>query len=93
MKENEILVKLAKEALAVQDACNLSGVVHSFAQAMTKLGEVARAEGKGTEWKNTHPVAVLFADKVAHLTGTQGDFGCARIDAAYAACERLVKGE
>ena len=61
------------EGYQVQDASNLSGVVHSFAAMMCKILDESRARHKGTDWANHHPIAVLFADKVAHLTGTQGD--------------------
>ena len=59
---------LLKEAWLVQDACNLSGVVHSFGQVVSELWEHAREKGMGTEWVNQHPVCVLFADKMASLT-------------------------
>lgn len=59
------LQKAAKDALTVQDACNLSGVVHAFARAMT----VIRESTPGTEDANRHPVAVLFADKIMDLVG------------------------
>ena len=62
-----------EDAMMVQSAVNLSGVVHSFAAMMCKILDESRARGKGTDWANHHPIAVLFADKVAHLTGTQGD--------------------
>lgn len=58
----------AQQALNVQDACNLSGVVHTFGRMMTELHE----QNHGTDWINQHPLAVLFSDKVDHLTGTQG---------------------
>jgi hypothetical protein len=61
------LKQLAQEALDVQNACNLSGVVHGFARAMGDLME----HTKSTDERNRHPIAVLWADKVAHLTGTQ----------------------
>jgi len=52
-----------QEALWVQDACNLSGVVHSFSTIMSKI--------KGsTEERNKHPIAVLFSSKIASLTGS-----------------------
>ncbi len=60
--------ELAQEAIDVQDACNLSGVVFSFARAMTDMCEHV----SGTDARNTHPICVLWADKIAHLTGTQG---------------------
>jgi hypothetical protein len=62
------IVDLANEALAVQTACNLSGVVYSFSKAMTSLWEIGRNEGwANTNTINSHPVAILFADKIARL--------------------------
>ncbi len=61
-----------RESYQVQDACNLSGVVHSFAAMMAKILAESRARKKGTDWANQHPIAVLFADKIASLTRTQG---------------------
>lgn len=61
------LKELAKEALDVQDACNLSGVVHAFSRAMTDLGQHVQ----GTEARNRHPVAILYASKIASLTGCE----------------------
>lgn len=61
------LQELAQEALDVQDACNLSGVVHSFSRCMTALSE----HGLDTPEKNRHPVAILFSNKIAQLTGSE----------------------
>jgi len=80
------LKELAKEALDVQDACNLSGVAHGFARAMTDLGE----HTNGTDARNKHPVAVLWADKIAHLTGTQ-DLGNDVTTKAYSWAYDLLK--
>lgn len=75
--------EMAQEALAVQDACNLSGVVHSFSTIITEVRTRLDSEGKGgTDNVNTHPVCVLFSDKVAHLTGTQ-HFGDDKVSLAY----------
>ncbi len=63
------LVELAREALAVQDACNLFGVVRSYARALSRLWSLLPEAG--TEAINRHPIAQLWADKCAHLTGTQ----------------------
>jgi hypothetical protein len=66
--------ELAKQALAIQDASNLSGVVHAFSRCMDVLWAEARTgEGKGTDWVNTHPIVTLFVDKLASLNRTQGD--------------------
>ena len=68
------------DALAVQNACNLSGVVHSWAEI---LSAQVRA-GMDTEaiWHDS--VNVLFASKVASLTGCE-DFNV--YSKAYAECQ------
>lgn len=64
--------RLADDALNVQMACNLSGIVHSFSKAMTTLREIAREEGwESTDKLNTHPVAILYSSKIASLTGSE----------------------
>ena len=75
--------QLAADALAVQDACNLSGVAHGFARAMSDLRVVT--PGLGTDAWNNHHIAVLWADKIASLTGTQAQahLGDDRIALAY----------
>jgi hypothetical protein len=59
-----------QSALDANSACNLSGIVHSFSSVMTRLWNEARALGKGTDWVNRHPIARLYAEQVAHLTGS-----------------------
>lgn len=78
---------LANEALLVQDACNLSGIVHSFSRAITRLRELY--PDKGTEFYNTHPVCVLFSDKIASLTGSDSS---SAFEKAYEECKELSKG-
>lgn len=56
-------------AITVQDACNLSDVVKSFALAMDVLWAEARERGEGTAWINRHPIVTLFIDKLASLNG------------------------
>ena len=57
--------ELAREAIQVQDACNLSGVAHSFAKAMSDLGE----HTNGTDERNRHPIVRVYLDKMCDLTG------------------------
>ena len=57
------------DAVTVQDACNLSGVVLSFAEIIPRLNAEMRRLGRGTEWRNRHPICVLFAAKIADLAG------------------------
>jgi hypothetical protein len=63
------LAQLAQEALDVQGACNLSGVVLGWGRAITELRR--NLPQLGTDEINRHPINRLWADKVAHLTGTQ----------------------
>ena len=61
------LQQLAQDALDVQNASNLSGVVHSFSKAMTDLREVQPFAR--TKDLNTHPIAQMWASKVHELSG------------------------
>jgi hypothetical protein len=56
-----------ESAIIVQDACNLSGVVHSFCDIIKRITEESREKGKGTQYVNEHPICKLFADKIADL--------------------------
>jgi len=56
-----------QKALLVQDACNLSGVIHSFSEIVSRIWEEAHTKGQGTEYVNTHPICKLYADKIADL--------------------------
>lgn len=76
--------ELAQTVLQVQDACNLSGVVHSWSRAITEL-RTACPE-LGTDGINRHPINVMFADKVADLTGSR-DIG--NFMTAYDECVKL----
>lgn len=60
---------ICKDAILVQDACNLVGVLGSFHEAALWL----LREGRDTDAVCNHPAMKLFADKVAHLTGMQTD--------------------
>jgi hypothetical protein len=71
----------AKDAMMVQDACNLSGVVHSFSEFMRFLS----AQNLGTDAKNSHPISVLFASKIASLTQCDSV-----ISQAWDACQKLT---
>ena len=72
-----------QRAIDVQDACNLSGVVHSFADVMSKLC----TEGLNTDARNRHPIAVLYSSKIASLTGSESG---PELAAAIGECERLA---
>ena len=83
----ETIAQAAQAALDVQNASNLSGVVHAFSRALSLLVK------ENVPSVRTHPISVLFAVQVGYLAGTS--YLCeekANYDAAYKECERLAKG-
>ena len=66
------LAQLAQDAIFVQDARNISGVIHALDRTMSKIADISRANCTGTDWLNKHPIIVLFADKLASMAGVQG---------------------
>jgi hypothetical protein len=83
------LAQAAQLAIDIQDACNLSGVVRSFAEVTETLWADSRANNRGTSGVNHHPVSVLFASKIGDLTGV----GCGDLDTfntAYDLCKVLA---
>ena len=55
-------------------ACNVSGIVHDLSSVITNvLWPVANFYGYGTEWVNTHPIVICYADKIADLSGMKGE--------------------
>jgi hypothetical protein len=77
---------VAKDAILVQNACNLSGVVHAFSTAVTVLRE--QRDCTGTTWINEHPVSILFSAKIASLTGVAHI--AEGFEKAYEECEKLA---
>ncbi len=79
-------------ALDVQSACNLSGIIITFESIIKRICNEATRLNKGTEWKNGHPIAILFAVQIAYLTGA----GCS-MDSndnyanAYDICTKLAQ--
>jgi hypothetical protein len=57
-------------AMFSQDACNLSGLVHSLHEVIDRIWEEARAQGKGTEFVNNHPIVRLYVEQMQHLCRT-----------------------
>jgi len=66
--DTRTMVDLANEAIRVQDACNLSGVVYSFAKAIQRLRVLLREQGReSTAEVNTHPICVAWISKMQSL--------------------------
>jgi len=71
-EDTRTMADLAREALQVQDACNLSGVVLGFARSISRLRVLLREQGnEGTDNINLHPICQLWADKIRSLAGSQ----------------------
>jgi len=61
------LAELASEALQVQNACNLSGILNSWLASVRRLR--ALCPSLGTDQINRHPINRLWASKVHDLAG------------------------
>jgi hypothetical protein len=64
------LQELAKEALDVQDACNILGVTKGFARVVQELSEIEKNRSKLA----IHPIIILWMDKLNDMT-YRPDFG------------------
>lgn len=60
-----------RDAMLIQNACNLSGVLRTWVRHLATLNDIARDQNLGTDWVNHHPINILFASKVASLTGCE----------------------
>lgn len=80
---------LANEVLLVQNACNLCGVAQSFARAMIDLGEHCHT---GTTERNTHPITILWLDKMTSLAGIQ-NLNSTEVDQAFTKVWDMAKGD
>mgnify|MGYP001598560898 FL=1 len=49
------------------DACNSSGLIHDFPKVVDEIWAEARELNEGTEYVNSHPLIVIFADKLLQL--------------------------
>jgi hypothetical protein len=80
----------ARTAIECQDACNLSGVAFSFAQAIQAICDESHRLAKGTDWRNSHPIVTLYLSKLCSL-----NHGYYERDYHNAsdACEAIIRGE
>jgi hypothetical protein len=67
---NAILKRLANDAIACQDACNVSGIIMFFEKAASELAGVsAFLDTDDMNYVNHHPVLVLISDKLIDMVG------------------------
>lgn len=75
--DSKRLAEMAQEAIFIQDACNLSGVIHSFSRTITELRDILirwDPDGFSTTILNQHPICVLYSSKIASLTNSDDGF-------------------
>lgn len=77
-----------QEAVIVQDACNLCGVVQSFAKILPVIMDESRAKGLGTDWVNQHPISKLFASKITSLSNA---YNANELMVAFDICGAVAK--
>lgn len=82
--DERTMAELAKEALEIQSACNLSGLAFGLARAMQRFNELNPKIGG--DKRNTHPIFVLWTDKLSSLSGAQYGLNIAE---SFYACEQL----
>jgi len=83
------LGELAKEAIDIQDAVNLGGLVHGWSKAVTGLR--ACLPDADTERINQHPINVLWALKLLSLAlGRESFAHGGEYAVAYGACSWLA---
>ena len=64
-----LYINVAQDALAIQDACNLYGVLSSFKDKMAVISEYNKRFLKGsTQELNTNPIVKLYVEKLVHLS-------------------------
>ena len=89
MSESEkqaMLGKMAKDALMVQDACNMSGVAISFGKVVPELRSLLGA------WDvSEHPIVHLWVGKIYEMSG-MGIADMGKYNHAYAMVE-IFAGE
>lgn len=78
------------DAIQVQNACNLSGVVHSLSRMLPDIRDEVNAAGGGTEEVNRHPIVTLFIEKLVSLNGRWVD-GAGQFCEALHTCEERAK--
>jgi len=59
------IININKLAIDVQDACNLSGVVHSFADVCSNIMQ----NGGNSNTIKNNPAVILFVDKITNMIG------------------------
>ena len=63
-----LTVRDYEEAINVQDACNLSGVLYSFEKVVDRIEATFKVHPEAGVVAGLHPIAVLYVSKIVSLT-------------------------
>ena len=88
------MTNIYRLALQVQDASNISGVLHSLNnEVLPAIRKEAGYNEQGTAYMERHPALILFLDKIVSLTriGWLHDTDM-QISEAYTACHEFAEG-
>lgn len=80
------MMNIYHQAVLSQGATNLGALVRGWAKVMEEIQAEAREHNHGTDWINKHPINVLFAEQVHHLTGSSSLYS-----ESWDACQREVE--
>ena len=69
MENQEILKKLASDALFVQSACNPVAITRSLNLSLIELGKM----GLGTDAISKHPITRMYLTQLSFLSGMMND--------------------
>lgn len=86
-----VLQHEAQTAIAVQDACNLKGVIVSLANAREVILDHGGRD-RGTEWFNYHPIMVMYACKIADMCGLSVGSEPDTFSKSYKLCQEMADG-
>jgi len=79
------VIELARDAIAIQDACNLVAVFHGAARAVSEL-----CDQVGWAAAEKHPVCRLWVCKILHLARTNLEASDVFVE-AWGECEKLAR--
>ena len=81
--------KICEDALLVQDACNIGGVLNAYHGIVCRLREL-----KGWDYPlYSHPAVVLFHDKLEDMLRVPLDERTKDYSKAYSGCKEVIGNE
>ena len=76
-----------QDAIYSQGAVNAGALVKSLAKLVDGMWEEARAQGKGADYVNTHPILRLFVEQINYLASTRDYYQASTL------CEEIADGK